>query len=478
MNLVADLLSLEYFFPLIAVGLAGFILLVIGFFHNSGRLYAVITFAVLLAALISIIFLAPSVVLGGILIYNPFNAYFAAILIISSMFVAFPALKNITARWDVFYSLLLFVTLGMIVASFTMNLVVMFVAFEAVSLGTYVMAGFHKTKRALEASAKYFFTGAVSTAFIILGLSYYFQATRTFDLNAVTTGAHTPLLIALAFLVIGFGFKLAIFPMHQWAIDTYDGSENSVSALLSTGGKIVAFMIMLKLFVLGFPSMGDQVFIFFTLLAIFTMTYGNLSALSETKLKRLLAYSSVAQAGYLILVFSAVGYGQYNHDPAAYIQTIVAAGMLYSLVYIFMKGGAFLSMNAIKKEEPLIEDVAGMSKQSPILALSLSILLLALAGIPLTGGFTGKAFLFLSLIQVKLWWVAVIAILNSAISVFYYLRVISYMYRREPSDRESFFTGRSVIAPVAVAAIITVAIGVYWTVFYLVLPYAAYLLGG
>ncbi|MCL5437972.1 MAG: NADH-quinone oxidoreductase subunit NuoN, partial [Candidatus Thermoplasmatota archaeon] len=111
-------------------------------------------------------------------------------------------------------------------------------------------------------------------------------------------------------------------------------------------------------------------------------------------------------------------------------------------------------------------------------ALSLSILLLALAGIPLTGGFTGKAFLFLSLIQVKLWWVAVIAILNSAISVFYYLRVISYMYRREPSDRESFFTGRSVIAPVAVAAIITVAIGVYWTVFYLVLPYAAYLVGG
>jgi NADH-quinone oxidoreductase subunit N len=236
-------------------------------------------------------------------------------------------------------------------------------------------------------------------------------------------------------------------------------------------------MIMLKLFVVGFPTMGDQVFLLFTILAIFTMVYGNFAALSEMRLKRLLAYSSVAQAGYLILVFSAVAYGQYGNASVDYINAAVGAGMFYSLVYIFMKGGAFLSMNSIRKENPRIEDISGLAKQSPVLALSLSILLLALAGIPLTGGFTAKAFLFLALIQVKLWWVAVIAILNSAISVFYYLRVIAYMYRKEPTEEGIFSTDGTVTAPVVFAAVITVITGVYFTLFYLVLPFAASLVG-
>ncbi|MCL4328757.1 MAG: NADH-quinone oxidoreductase subunit NuoN [Candidatus Thermoplasmatota archaeon] len=478
MTLIAVPGWLESILPMIFVGFAGFLILAIGMKVDSGKAFSSITFVALALSLVSVVWQSYDPVAGSLVTFNPFNAYFAAILIISSLFVTFPALRNLTERRDIFYSLLLFVTLGMLVASFTMNLVVMFVAFEAVSIGTYVMAGFHKTRRALEASAKYFFTGAVSTGFIVIGLSYYFQATGTFDLTAVTIVSRIPLLTALAFLIIGFGFKLAIFPMHQWAIDTYDGSENSVSALLSTGSKILAFMIMLKLFVVGFPLLGQSVFIFFTILAILTMTYGNISALSETRLKRLLAYSSVAQAGYMILVFSAVAYAQYNGMSAGYIQFIVAAGMLYSLIYIFMKGGAFLALNSIGKENPGLEDISGMGTRSPALALSFTVLLLALAGIPLTGGFTAKAWLFLSLINVKLWWLAVIAILNSAISVFYYFRVISYMYRKEPLSGVIISTEKSVIVPVALAAAIVVALGIYFYVIYFILPFVGFLVGG
>ena len=164
------------------------------------------------------------------------------------------------------------------------------------------------------------------------------------------------MLIALGLLIIGFGFKLAIFPMHQWAIDTYDGTENSVSAFLSTGSKLVAFMIMLKVFIVGFSGMSGYVYGFFAILAVATMTYANISALSQTNLKKLLAYSSVAQAGYLILVFAVAGYTS-GGSASNYA---VAAGMLYSLVYIFMKGGAFLTMNSIKIISPKIDDLSGI----------------------------------------------------------------------------------------------------------------------
>ena len=272
-------------------------------------------------------------------------------------------------------------------------------------------------------------------------------------------------------------FMVAIFPMHQWAIDTYYGSENSVSAFLSTGSKLVAFMIMIKVFIIGFASMGEDVFLLFTLLAVFTMTYGNISALSTTNVKKLFAYSSIAQAGYLILVFSITSYAMWSGQNYSFIAiNAVAAAMLYSLVYIFMKGGAFVFLNTVDKESPEFSDISGLARKSPALAMGLSILLLALAGIPFTGGFTGKFYMFLYLVDVKLWWLAIIAILNSAISVFYYFRVIMYMYWK-PESQVLMTRSRAASATVLISAVVVVVIFFFFPLFPLLHGYATSLFG-
>lgn len=469
--IVTGLSSLQYFVPEFILGTAGFILLAAGMFASSRKVFAGITFAALAASFLYTLtlFNHPVFVLSHAFLIDNFGLYFVLLFLAAGMLITFPAIVNISSKPEIFFSLLLFTTVGMVVSASSSNLIVLFVAFEAVSTGTYVMTAFHKTERTLEASTKYFFTGAVSTSIIVLGISYFYEATGTFYLSpSPVIVSSNAMLVSLILLVIGFGFKLAIFPMHQWAIDTYDGSENSVSAFLSTGSKLVAFLIMLRVFVSGFYGDANDFYIIFTILAIVTMTYGNFSALSENNLKRLLAYSSVAQAGYLILVFSAAGYAIGISDTSL-MSYAVAAGMIYSLVYIFMKGGTFLAMNLSSSKRVEVSDLSGLNKKSPAAAISLSILLLSLAGIPFTGGFLGKFFLFLALIEVKLWWLAVIAILNSAVSVFYYLRVILVMYRGEPSENIKV-TPLSVI-PLVFCAVIVILLGVYFALFSTVLGF-------
>jgi NADH-quinone oxidoreductase subunit N len=473
-----DINQLAFYYPMLVLGAAGFIILAMGIMRLKSIIYATVAMAAFIIAFFLILMewynLLPYIASQG-MVFNGFGFYFAMLFLVASGFVTYPALKNIAARSEIFYAMLLFVTVGMLIAAFSYNLIVLFISFEAVSIGTYIIAGFHKTKRTLESATKYFFTGTVATAFIIFGLSYFYLSTGTFSLLGKIAISSTPdMLIALAFLIIGFGFKLAIFPMHQWAIDTYDGTENSVSSFLSTGSKLVAFLIMLKVFIAGFAGLDTYVYVFFAILAVATMTYANLAALSQNNLKRLLAYSSVAQAGYLILVFAVAGFAPGGQAT----NYAIAAGMLYSLVYIFMKGGAFLTMNVIKKERPTMNDISGLAKKSPGLALAFSVILLSLAGIPLTGGFLAKFFLFLSLVQGGLWWLAVVAILNSAISVFYYFRVMMFMYWREGSDDNSFDLSVSNKIPVYFSAVIVVVLFFIFGLFFTLLPYAGGVFGG
>ena len=473
-----DTNQLAFYYPMLVLGAAGFIILALGIKRLRSIVYATIAMAAFIVAFILLLMewynILPYIASEG-MVFNGFGFYFALLFLVASGFITYPALKNIAARSEIFYAMLLFVSVGMIVAAFNYNLITLFISFEAVSIGTYIIAGFHKTKRTLESATKYFFTGTVATAFIIFGLSYFYLATGTFSLLGHIAVSSTPdMLIALAFLTIGFGFKMAIFPMHQWAIDTYDGTENSVSSFLSTGSKLVAFVIMLKVFIAGFAGIDSYVYVFFAILAVATMTYANIAALSQNNLKRLLAYSSVAQAGYLILVLAVVGYAP-GTQAADYA---IAAGMLYSLVYIFMKGGAFLTMNVIRKDSPGMDDISGLGKKSPGLALAFSIILLSLAGIPLTGGFLAKFFLFLSLVQGGLWWLAVVAILNSAISVFYYFRIMMFMYWRDSKEDSSFDLSGSNKIPVYFSALIVVALFFTFSLFFTILPFAGGVFGG
>lgn len=472
MNLIPA--SLVPYYPLIILGAMGFVILLIGILRLKSIVYAALAFASLVVVFFAMLFEPENVTLTNFMEYNQFTIYFALLFIVASALVVFPAMKNVGDRGEIFYALLLFVAVGMIVAALSYNLITLFIAFESVSIGTYVIAGYHRTKRTLESATKYFFTGTVATSFIVFGIAYFFLSTGTLNLTSGITVKSVPnMLVALAFMVIGFGFKVAIFPMHQWAIDTYDGTENAVSAFLSTGSKLVAFMIMLKVFLIGFAGISSYVYVFFTILAVATMTYANLAAVSQNNMKRLLAYSSVAQAGYLILVFSVISYSSGTSAQSF----ALAAGMLYSLIYIFMKGGAFFAMNLVKKEKVMLEDLSGLAKKSPVSAFAISFLLLGLAGIPLTGGFIAKFYLFLSLVQGGLWWLAIIAILNSAISVFYYFRVIVYMYWKD-SDGTQFDLSRSAKAPVYLSTAIVIATFFYFNILFAILPMAKAFLGG
>ncbi len=460
--------AVSYFIPLLILGITGFILLFLGTFSANRKAFASITFAALALSIVFILYYMNSGEVFYDYYINSFTSFFAVVFVISALLVVFPALRGLERKSEIFFALLLFVAVGMIIAAFSYNLIVLFISFEAVSIGTYVLAAFRKNKRSLESATKYFFMGVVSTSFIIFGLSYFFMSYGTFNLlSNINLSNSSGALIAIAFLVIGFGFKLAIFPMHQWALDTYDGTENSVSAFLSTGSKLVAYLIILKLFLIGFAGMQKDVYYFFLILAVLSMTYANIAALAQKGIKRILAYSSVAQAGYLILSVVVIAFAGTSSSAYKYALT---AGMYYSLVYIFMKAGSFLTINVVKKEDATLDDISGLAKAAPVTALSFSILLLALAGVPLTGGFLAKFYLFLSLFQGNLWWLGIIAVLNSSISVFYYFRIMIYMYARDRTGEDQFELGIGSRVPIYVTAAITVFLGLYYPLFNTLIP--------
>ncbi|MEM0137296.1 MAG: NADH-quinone oxidoreductase subunit N [Thermoplasmata archaeon] len=324
-----------------------------------------------------------------------------------------------------------------------------FITFEASSLSTYVLASYPKSRKTLESSMKFFVIGALSSAFIIFGISFYFISTNTFMLGVVSNSEL--FLLSLILLLVGFGFKLSLFPFHSWAIDTYTGARSPVAALLSTSSKLMALAIMVRIFIFTFDiSLSYYVQLFFIIISILTMTYGNVTALVQKDVKRMLAYSSVANAGYISLIFTITT----NQALSLALSSI----LLFSMAYILMKGGAFLTMEDFESSGSSLESMAGLGKKRPLLALSFAILLFSLAGIPPTLGFMGKYFLFLSLIEGNLWWLAIIAVLNSAISVYYYFRVIMYMYWKDSTTTITYH--RNVEYAVFILSILTIVVGI------------------
>ena len=456
MNLINMLQTIDFttLYPEMFLGVIAFVMLLMGLRYKNPRIYSSISFISLLIAIILLLIFdsSTSSIFSGVLQINDFGLFFAIIMLISSIYMVLPSTREVHEKPELFYATLLFVNISMIIAAFSLNLIVIFIAFEGVSIGTYVLTAYGKSRRNLEAATKYFFTGTIATSFILFGSAFYYISAGTFSMqNVVSLQSHS-VLIAMIFLFVGYGFKLALVPMHQWAVDTYDGSANSLSAFLSTGTKVLAFLIIMRIFLVGFSLDHTDIFYLFVIISIITMTYGNIAALSETNLKRIFAYSSVAQAGYLILVLAVVS----NNYSTSSVDLAILAGMFYALVYIFMKGGAFFSVGLVKKENAKIDDLSGLAWKSPVIAVSIIVLLISLAGVPPTAGFFAKYYLFLSLISGQLWWLAVIAIVNSAVSVFYYLRLIVIMFRR--NSENEFDLSPSVYYPVVIAAILMFAL--------------------
>lgn len=332
-----------------------------------------------------------------------------------------------------YYALILFATTGFMFVASAGNLVTLFIAIEILSIATYILAGLHQQEqRSLEAAFKYFILGAFSSAIFLYGIATVYGAvghTSILQLaETVAQGEISPLLmLGMALLIVGLGFKVAAVPFHMWAPDVYDGAPTAVTAFMSAGPKAAAFAALLRVFFQGFGSetMAAHWAPVFAVLAGLTMILGNLSALTQVSIKRMLAYSSIAHAGYAFVALVT-------------LNSLGAASILYYMMaYTFMSLGAFTVLTVVAKQgerHHAFSDYSGLASTNPILAATMTLFMFALAGFPPTAGFAGKFYVFSAAVKSGYFILAVIGVLTSVVSVFYYIHVIRVMYMQEPGD--------------------------------------------
>jgi len=333
-----------------------------------------------------------------------------------------------------YYALVLFSTSGMLLLTSASDLIVVFIAIELMSLSLYVLSGLFKRRRqAGEASMKYFLLGAFASAFLLYGIALLYGATGTTSIDRIAAAAaaapHDTLLIAgLGLLLVGFGFKISSAPFHMWVPDVYEGAPTSVTALIATGSKAAVFAVLVRLLLSGVRAVQADWTAVLWVLAALTMTLGNVVAIAQSNLKRMLAYSSIAHVGYMLVGLAAGGAAG------------AGAVLFYLLAYTFTTAGTFgvITLCVRAGEEAVdVRDYAGLGRRHPVLAFALALLLLSLVGIPPLAGFVGKFYLFGAAVRAGFVWLAVLGVLNSAVAAYYYLRVIVTMYMQEPDGQSA-----------------------------------------
>src|SRR5271154_2117369 len=333
-----------------------------------------------------------------------------------------------------YFALTLFGAVGMMLMTCSVELLMIFVGLEISSISTYIMCGFRKGQATgTESSIKYFLLGSFATAFFLYGVALAFGATGSTNIYAVAHGLETTTtpalaITALALIIIGLGFKVSAAPFHVWTPDVYQGAPAPVVGLMSTAPKAAAFAVLLRITFTGFPTYQHRWAILMWILAALSMTVGNLGALMQRDVKRMLAYSSIAHAGYLLVAFTAF--------PADGI----ASACFYTAAYAAMNVGAFAVLTQVSgynETTRSIQDFTGLALRRPVLAATLSFFLLSLIGIPFTGGFFGKFYVFSAALHTGHVWLAVIGLLNSGIACFYYLRLLAALYTRSLADVEN-----------------------------------------
>jgi NADH-quinone oxidoreductase subunit N len=372
-------------------------------------------------------------VFSGLYTIDGFGTFFKVVFLLILALVAVISLRYVQREElpGEYYALLMFGTLGMMTMVSSNHFITIFIGLEVMSLAIYVLCGLMRgTERSVEASLKYFLLGAFATAFLLYGIALIFASTGILDLVQLKSYVASPgfklspmFIAGIGLLIVGFGFKTASVPFHMWTPDVYEGAPTSVTVYMATGVKAAAFGAFLRVFytaLMPFVSDWSPILWF---LAVLTMTVGNLIALVQNNIKRLLAYSSIAHAGYILVAF-VTG------------DRVLSSSMLFYLaVYAFMNIGAFTVVMLLGRKGEENEDIdsyAGLAVRHPFIALCMSIFLLSLTGIPPLAGFAGKFYVFSAAVKANFYWLAVIGVLNSAVAAYYYLRVLMYMYFREP----------------------------------------------
>jgi len=370
-----------------------------------------------------------------------------------------------------FYALLLFSVVGMMCLAAGIDIVLLFIGLELMAISIYILVGFlRRDRRSNEAALKYLLLGAFSSGILAYGLSLFYGISGSTNLQdirrAVAAQAirdpHNPvLIIALLTTMVGLLFKIAAVPFHQWAPDAYEGAPTSITAFMSVAVKAAAWAFLLRILVSALLPLRTVYTPIIVFVAIATMTGGNLAALTQSNTKRLLAYSSIAHVGYMLLALVAIGTSPMSSP--GFIDGLKGI-LIYLLVYTFMNLGVFGVITSLRQRNVIgdeIDDLAGLYQRAPVEAVLMLLFLLSLAGIPPAAGFLGKYYIFLSLIESGHYWLAAAAVLYALLGLYYYLRIANSMLMRAPLETERLPISFGMRAAIAAAAVATIAIGIF-----------------
>ncbi|MBI5117084.1 NADH-quinone oxidoreductase subunit N [Candidatus Poribacteria bacterium] len=441
-------------YPEVIVALVGLLVLAVDIFIKPQRktsLSAIALVGLVLAFLTTmLIWDRNETAFSGMVAVDSYAQFFKLIFIFSAALTVlisprYLSLNNISV--GEYLELVLFCTVGMMVMASANDLVTIYIGLELMAISIYLMAGFQRDNpRSCEASMKYFLLGSFASALLLYGMSFFYGITGTTSLQGFTLSPNSNIIdsevmtrLPLVLMTVGFAFKIAAVPFHMWTPDVYEGAPTPLTAFMSVGPKVAAFAVIMRVYMKTFGALVPDWVQMFTLLSILTMIYGNVVAVAQKSMKRMLAYSSIAHAGYLLIGIVSAGTATEMTGGKAMSATFASESMMsvmvYLFAYMFMNLGTFavvISLGRADNPRDSLADYAGLAKRRPLTALLMTILLLSLMGFPGTFGFIGKFYIFKAAIVTGNLTLAVVGVLMSVVAAFYYVRVVLYMYMREP----------------------------------------------
>ncbi len=458
---VTDLLANA---PLVSLTITGLVLILVESTKavRTGITYGVGIIGLLITGVLACLHLSPEQsTFNGMINGGGYGSFFT-VLFVAGALLTFLLSKNyldrLASNRGEFYILIVFATVGMMLMASANDLIIVFLGIELMSLCLYILVGFFRARdRSNESAIKYFLLGAFATGFLLYGIALVYGSTGSTNLAAIgayfdAVAGNALFVIGVGLMVVAFSFKVAAVPFHMWAPDVYEGAPTTITGFMSTAAKAAAFAVFVLVIDRTIGFSGGKLNDVIALISAASMVLGNVLAIAQTNVKRMLAYSSIAHAGYMLSGVAAANVeGQ--------------SGVLFYLaVYLFMNLGAFGIVGMMEKEEEknlTLDEYAGLGVRKPLLALLMAVFMFSLAGVPPFGGFFGKYFVFLSVVKANMIWLAIIGVLTSLVSAYYYLRLVVYMYFRDGSADVPSKLSAPAVAAVVISALFILQLGLY-----------------
>ncbi|MBI5056798.1 MAG: NADH-quinone oxidoreductase subunit N [Nitrospirae bacterium] len=467
MDMANYLFEMTMIMPELTLVCVALILLLLDLVVKKKEVIAVVGIAGTLVALYATyklyVFNQPQNVFAGMFVLDGYSNFFKLIFYINIILTICISLKYMTiekSSFGEYYALILFATTGMMFMASAADLIILYLGLELMALSTYILAGLiRKQPRSNEAALKYFFLGAFSSAFLLYGISLTYGMTGTTNIKEIAVALQSlnivdnPIVfLGMIFMIVAFGFKIALAPFHMWAPDVYEGAPTSITAFMSVGPKAAGFAVMGRVLFESFGAMQLQWNSVLIPVAVITIAVGSIIALAQTNIKRMLAYSSIAHAGYMLLgIIAGTTDG-------------LTSTVNYLMIYMFMNVGAFAVVISLRREGfqgENLEDYMGLARKHPVTSALMLVFMFSLTGIPPTAGFIGKFYVIMEAVNSGHTYLAIIAVIFSVISAFFYLRIVMYMYMKDPKEEVVLTSSSSLNFALAVTTAMVIILGVF-----------------